>query len=254
MTASTTSWTMNLDYLTFENFVIANIFAQFLVACYLICGVVDAEYPASVWVVGWIVYGVVGAINILVLLAIRHAREQDEDRLMRSEVYIPSRLKWLKDSVKKFCYYPPTLPYTRMAEVEKICKRYAAVEDLLRRYDAWEEKITKTEAIRDWDEKREFHRKWEFCWTLRSVLNYRKAALLRAAYAASKIPRSETDLREHVTAALSVEYFWVATSIQNLWDEGWEEFMGTGQIRWADYKTEQAVLYRKLQERYFARA
>jgi hypothetical protein len=133
-------------------------------------------------------YVLFGIINFIAIFTIWIQRETYEDILMRSDTYIPSRLQWLKVSIRAFCHYPPTDPHTRAFKVEKICKRYGGVEDLLKRYHAWEEKITRSTAIRDWDEKREFQRKWEFCWRLKYGHHYRKSALLWAAYAASKPP------------------------------------------------------------------
>jgi hypothetical protein len=103
-------------------------------------------------------YALFGIINFIAILTIWIQRETYEDILMRSDTYIPSRLQWLKVSIRAFCHYPPTDPHTRAFKVEKICKRYGVVEDLLKRYHAWEEKITRSTAIRDWDEKREFQR------------------------------------------------------------------------------------------------
>jgi hypothetical protein len=235
--------------LTFEDFVIANFFAQFLAACYLICGTIDGEYSTALWVHWWLFYVMVGALNVVGLLFIKDEKEREEDRLMMSDSYILERLKWLKDATKMLYYHPPPVPDARMSQVEKVARRCTAVEDLLRRYCAWEEKNTYKTTIRDLDSKKELMRKIEFCYSLRSALGYRKAALLNAACAASKLPKTAD--REKATWEVSMEYIWVASSIQNLWDEGWEDFMGLAEYREMNGTIEQEQLYKELQRKYF---
>jgi hypothetical protein len=234
--------------LTFVDFVIANIFTQFLVAWYIVCEIVDDEYPPAVWIPSCIIYVAVGALNASVLLAFWHHKEKEQDRLMRSDSYIPERISWLKDATRMLYHDPPPIPGSRMSHVEKVSRRYAAVEDLLRQYCAWEEKNTREATIRDWNSKREMKRKLEFCNLLRVSLEYRKAALLNAAYATSEVPGAAD--REKATWELSVEYLLVASSIQNFWDEGWQDFIGYDESRKINGTIEKDKLYRVLRRKY----